>query len=43
MKAEVHIARNVKEDPGHEPFRFKDPFTLVILGRGVVTLSRSTG
>ena len=32
MKAEVHVAMNVKEDPGHELFRAKDPFTLVIFG-----------
>ena len=32
MKAEVHVAGNVKEGPGHELFRAKDPFTLVIFG-----------
>jgi len=32
MKVEVHIAMKVKEDPGHELFRAKDPFTLVISG-----------
>ena len=35
MKAQVHIARNVKEDPGDEFFRAKDPFTLVIFGASV--------